>query len=226
MKFKLLRLIKLVLSGELKVHTGQYGEDIVLHKIFRNVPPTGFYVDVGAHHPFAISNTAYLWARGWRGVNVDASIQAVRRFEATRPQDVNVCAAVIATKSMAPNKKVTFYYNKTIDNNATCDPEIARARNLTKKAEVQCTTLKDIIKIASTRFGEQFDLLNIDIEGLDEEAIEDMAEWSCMPKVLMIKIYAEDIKELMMKPSVNVITSNGYELTQRNGHTAIFERLN
>ena len=91
---------------------------------------------------------------------------------------------------------------------------------------MQCTTLKDIIKIASTRFGEQFDLLNIDIEGLDEEAIEDMAEWSCMPKVLMIEIYAEDIKELMMKPSVNVITRNGYALTQRNGHTAIFERLN
>ena len=224
MKFKLRRLFRLILSGELKFYAGQYGEDIVLRKIFKSVPALGFYVDVGAHHPFTKSNTAYLWSRGWNGVNVDASIHTIKSFERARPADMNVCAAVVPTKSQPLNKKVIFYFNKNKDNTATCDPDIAKARQLNRTAEVSCTSLKQIIQNASERFGQRFDLLNVDIEGLDEGVIEDMAEWTCHPRILMIEIYAEDLISLIRKPSVDLIIANKYKLIQRMGHTAIFER--
>ena len=224
MKFKFFRLIKLVFSGQLKIHTGQYGEDIVLHKIFRSVQPSGFYVDVGAHHPFAISNTAYLWARGWKGANVDASEEAIKRFQKTRPKDINICAAVVPTSSLDRDKTIRFYFNRTIDNNATCDPEIAKGRNLANSSEVKCISLKQVIEQASEQFGQQFDLLNIDIEGLDEGAIEDITNWPCHPRVLMIEIYAESINALVKNPSVNLLIANGYKSVQRMGHTAIFEK--
>ena len=224
MKYQAKRLLKLFFSGQLKIHTGQYGEDIVLHKLFRNLPSTGYYVDVGAHDPFAISNTAYLWARGWKGVNVDASAEAIRRFQSIRPDDLNICAAVVPTEQLTPGKKITFYFNRTIDNNATCDPEIAQSRGLGRSIEVDCISLKNIIETAKKAFGTQFDLLNIDIEGLDEGAIRDMSDWACKPRVLMIEIYSQDLLDLASNATTKLIISHGYKLTQRMGHTAIFER--
>ena len=225
MKYQVKRLLKLIFSGQLKIHTGQYGEDIVLHKLFRNLPAEGYYIDVGAHHPFAISNTAYLWAKGWRGVNVDASAEAIKRFKSARPDDINICAAVIPTEQLTSDKKITFYFNKTIDNNATCDPEIAQSRNLAKRVEVNCTSLKQVIETAKEAFGKQFDLLNIDIEGLDEGAMADMADWACLPRVLMIEIYSKNLLDLADNATTKLIISHGYMLSQRMGHTAIFERI-
>lgn len=79
MKVKLARLLKFLGYGGLRGHFGQYGEDTFLRKFFRGRP--GFYIDVGAHHPFQLSNTAGLWLEGWNGVNIDASREAIRLFE-------------------------------------------------------------------------------------------------------------------------------------------------
>ncbi len=50
----------------LKSHAGIYysqeGEDILLRRIFGD-QTTGFYVDVGAHHPKRFSNTCYFYDR-------------------------------------------------------------------------------------------------------------------------------------------------------------------
>jgi hypothetical protein len=45
------------------------GEDVLTYKISRDYLgiEKGFYVDVGAHHPFAFSNTHLLYQSGWRG---------------------------------------------------------------------------------------------------------------------------------------------------------------
>jgi hypothetical protein len=45
---------------------GQEGEDLILEKLFEG-QKTGFFVDVGAHHPFRFSNTQLLYEWGWRG---------------------------------------------------------------------------------------------------------------------------------------------------------------
>lgn len=48
----------------------QEGEDLVLNRIFGE-QATGYYVDVGAHHPFRFSNTAIFYKKGWCGINID-----------------------------------------------------------------------------------------------------------------------------------------------------------
>ena len=40
----------------------QEGEDLILQRIFHN-QKDGFYIDVGAHHPFRFSNTALLYKK-------------------------------------------------------------------------------------------------------------------------------------------------------------------
>src|SRR6476646_5268501 len=55
----------------------QEGEDRVLASLLFKIRggkevTDGFYVDVGAHHPFKYSNTCFFYARGWQGINIDA----------------------------------------------------------------------------------------------------------------------------------------------------------
>ena len=78
MKFS--RALKLFTRhGSLRVRFSQYGEDTIIRKHFNK--SEGFYIDVGAHHPFRQSNTASLWLHGWQGVNVDANSESVEVFK-------------------------------------------------------------------------------------------------------------------------------------------------
>ena len=52
------------------------------------------YLDLGAHHPYVISNTALLYERGSRGVNVEANPALVVAFREVRPDDVTVNVGV------------------------------------------------------------------------------------------------------------------------------------
>ena len=59
-----LKTIMALFKGQIKCHTGQFGEDIVIKKLFDRKKKNGFYVDLGANHPFLHSNTAFFWLKG------------------------------------------------------------------------------------------------------------------------------------------------------------------
>lgn len=72
--YKILRSVRNKLFDDFGVKSySQEGEDLVLARIFGNLKlTTGFFVDIGAHHPTRFSNTFYFYRRGWCGINVDA----------------------------------------------------------------------------------------------------------------------------------------------------------
>lgn len=67
----------------------QEGEDLLLSRILGD-KKDGFYVDVGAHHPFRFSNTYLLYKQGWRGINIDAMPGSMKLFNRFRPRDINI----------------------------------------------------------------------------------------------------------------------------------------
>src|SRR5690554_515847 len=73
----------------------QEGEDILLRRIFEHNPP-GFYVDVGAHHPFRFSNTKLLYDKGWHGINIEPNPKVKECFLKFRSRDTTVFAGVSA----------------------------------------------------------------------------------------------------------------------------------
>ncbi len=130
---KLLRLLKLISRhGSARCHFSQHGEDVILHKLFGRKFSDGFYIDVGAHHPFRQSNTAYLWLMGWKGVNVDASKKAIAIFNSVRPNDINLWAAVVDDETGSRQSEITLYSNTELDLGATCDTELAKDRQTTR----------------------------------------------------------------------------------------------
>src|SRR5271166_7015278 len=74
----------------------QDGEDMILRRLLAG-QKSGFYVDVGAHHPYRFSNTCYFYRQGWRGINVDTNPDAIEAFRRDRPSDINVCVGVSDT---------------------------------------------------------------------------------------------------------------------------------
>ena len=72
------------------------GEDICARKLMIDIfgVTKGFYVDVGAHHPFNLSNTALLYSEGWRGINIDATPGSMEILRTYRPDDINLEIAV------------------------------------------------------------------------------------------------------------------------------------
>ena len=57
----------------------QGDEEKILNDIFSN-KKKGFYVDVGCYHPKRFSNTAFLYGKGWNGINIDANTKNLKLF--------------------------------------------------------------------------------------------------------------------------------------------------
>src|SRR5947209_5997811 len=83
----------------------QFGEDMILSWLFRPKRSPGFYLDIGAYHPVALSNTYGLYCKGWRGICVEPRPGAIDEFKLYRPRDVSLQLAVTAT----PADHIDFY---------------------------------------------------------------------------------------------------------------------
>jgi len=221
---KLSRVLRFIHQGSLRVHFSQHGEDVMLHKLFGRKKSTGFYVDIGAHHPFRQSNTAYLWLMGWNGVNVDASRTAIDLFKRVRPGDVNLWTAVVDDTTAEKQTEITLHSNMALDLGATCDPELARQRGTTRTEQVPCTSITEIINRYGASGGAGLDLLNIDIEGFDERAIASIDRWQVLPRVICIEIAQKNLRNLLDSPSCRTLERAGYLLSDRMGQSAIFQR--
>lgn len=151
----------------------QHGEDLILLNVFYllNIEKPS-YLDVGAHHPTNISNTALLYARGSRGVNVEANPNLIEEFHRRRPEDVNLNVGVATSEG-----KLSFYRIDEASGRNTFDKTVADAFiatnpkfAITDVIEIDTMTINKIVENhCSDRWP---NLLSIDVEGLDYDILE------------------------------------------------------
>lgn len=169
-----------------------FGEDILISILLRDEQVKGIYVDVGAYDPIRFSNTFLLAVNGWRGINIDASREAIERFNAARPNDVNIHALIAESE-----KEMEFYKFKS-DTYNTADAE-SLPRKLARNdpdlvphtvEKVTAVTLNSIL--AKHAEGQKIDLLNIDAEGFDLRILYSLDFNLYRPKVICLEINVED----------------------------------
>ena len=218
---KIDRVLKLFSRhGSIRLRFAQYGEDTIIRKFFKK--QEGLYIDIGAHHPFRQSNTAYLWLQGWRGINVDANLESIKVFRKIRPNDINVHSAIVSENFAQSNSVVNFYSSKAFDLGATVSPELALEREAIVEKQVPCTSLSKIIEKYALSDDRKIDFLNIDIEGLDEDAIEGISRWKKMPTMIAIETYVEAISDVMCTRTFKILTDAGYDYKYQIGLTSIY----
>lgn len=161
----------------------QNGEDLLILNFCKQLgleKPS--YLDLGAHHPFHISNTALLYERGSRGVNVEANPSLMKDFEIHRPEDKNVNIGIGNKVGMCP-----FYQVGTTSGiNSFCKDKIPSGYPVQEIIYVEMVPVSYILHYYCN---EKFpDLLFTDIEGLDLEVLEEIDFSLTRPKLICSEI--------------------------------------
>ena len=197
----------------------QEGEDRVLARYFEGMPP-GFYVDVGAHHPYRFSNTALLHRQGWRGINIDAMPGSMESFRKARPEDVNLEIGIADACGVA-----RFYvFNEKALN--TFDPDIARAHTkgdwrVEREIEVPLMPLADVLA-QHVPAGQVIDLLTVDAEGRDLQVLRsnDWSRWR--PRVVLAESLGQSIETVMNDPCAQFLLGVGYIIFAKTVNTVMY----
>lgn len=169
---------------------GQHADDLILEAIFARIgieKPS--YIDLGANHPLAISNTAALYFHGCRGINIEANPVLMRVIERVRPEDINLNVGVSVKEGVLPFYK---YDDKSgLNTFSRTEAESWGSGKIKEVIELPVTTLKKIVdKYCPDGFP---DFLDCDIEGLDFAVLEDYDLVSDGPKVICVEIRSKEI---------------------------------
>lgn len=198
----------------------QDGEDMVLRRLFEG-ETHGFYVDVGAHHPFRFSNTCYFHRGGWRGINIDANPAAIDEFHRHRPNDVNLCVGIAETSG----RLVFHRFNEpALD---TFDAALATERaklpgyRLVARSEVAVRRLDEVLA-EHLQAEQRIDFLSIDVEGLDLQALKSNDWRRFRPRVLLVEAREAELQNLDADPACNFARSVGYRPLAKTVNTVIF----
>ncbi|MDX8513533.1 FkbM family methyltransferase [Mesorhizobium captivum] len=159
----------------------QHGDDLAVLNIFKRLGiERPSYLDVGAYHPFDLSNTALLYERGSRGINVEPNEAQHALFLRARPDDINLCVGVAPVSG-----RLTFHHVAADPGRFTFDVATATTLGITRSLELPVMTLNEIV--AHHAGGVWPDLLSIDIEGMDADVLRTADFGADPPKAVIVE---------------------------------------
>jgi FkbM family methyltransferase len=198
-------------------------EDVRLRRAFPE-EPTGFYIDVGAYDPVESSLTKHFYDRGWRGINIEPSVQGFHRLCAERARDVNLNLGLSSREGT-----LTFYEPPPpMHGLATFTTgHAARHRETGLSLAERPVAVTTLARICEEHVRGQIDFLSIDVEGHEAEVLEgnDWSRWR--PRALVIEA-TEPLNAMPRSPLDTVLTHDRWEaLLLRAGYSfAAFDGLN
>lgn len=160
-------------SGPGKFTTNSYaqeGEDIVLQKMIGD-KRNGFYVEIGAHHPFRYSNTYLFYRKGWKGICIDPLPGIARKFALWRKRDIFLEIGI------AGRKDTLYYHQFKEPAYNTFDASLAKERvdkAISEEIAVKPVPVLPLCEVLDTYLPESqaIDFFSVDVEGLDLEVLQ------------------------------------------------------
>jgi FkbM family methyltransferase len=198
----------------------QEGEDMILKRMLEN-QQCGFYVDVGAHHPFRFSNTYYFYKQGWKGINIDAMPGSMSLFNNFRSRDINLEIPI-----SNGDEVLTYYsFNEPALNSFSTD--LSQERNgkneyfIQQEIKLQTSKLSNVLD-KYLPFGTTIDFLSIDVEGLDLDILHSMDLSKYKPKIILIEILGSSLSEIEKSAIALYLKKYGYSVFAKAMHTVFF----
>lgn len=176
----------------------QHGEEYIIYYAFKHIGffkngriPT--YIDVGAHDPYFISNTAFLHQLGCRGINVEANEELIKKFKKERPDDINLCFGIGPKEGVFSFYKTDFAGLNTFKKENIKYNEFLNEHDTGEKVKFE---VRDEVKIPVKRLdyviekyaqGKWPDFMSIDIEGMEYETLKG-CNFSQGPAVIAVEV--------------------------------------
>lgn len=180
----------------------------------------GFYIDVGAHHPFRYSNTYKFYLNGWSGINIDAMPGSMRLFNKHRPRDINIEIGIGLRNEEADffcfQEKAFNTFSESLANKYLSEGQI-----LSHRIKVKISPLAEILNKYINK-SKQIDFLNIDVEGHDFDVLKSNDWGRFKPNYILIEIHRSTLQEIFMRPETIFLKQYGYQLLANTCNTWIF----
>ena len=163
----------------------QTGEDMLIQFLFgmlRIERPS--FLDIGAFHPWKFSNTARLYVKGSRGINVEADPDSAVEIRRHRPGDLTL------NVGCGPESGLMTFYRMSASTLNTFSRDAAEAavresggvHRIVSTSEVEVWTVPRILAGHPCP-----DLVSIDVEGLDLAILKTLPDWGGRPAVMCVE---------------------------------------
>jgi len=168
----------------------QNGEDVFIWEILKTHDLKGtIYIDVGANHPTALSNTFLLYRKGLSGVICEPNRDYQDLFRRFRPRDIFLpfgCGGtsdiMVLNRGTVPTHNSLDFPNKAIANTYIHN----QGRSLDF---IPVFPLDHLLSILPLRF-DKISLINIDAEGMDYDVLRGAD--SVLEKAMIVCIEANN----------------------------------
>ena len=217
---------------------GQLGEDAVIYNhlgvLGLSPDKTGSYMDIGCFHPSRGSNTFKFYRNGSSGLVIDVGLQKKRFWSLVRPRDKFINAAVVPLSFKG--SKVKFVkqhgYGTAIDHVNGYGFLHSDDLQFVDIEVINPSQITDLCLKETNWLDTSWRLINIDIEGLDEQVILDFDLSLLKPDVIAIESFlpkgSSSLNKIRYHCSSHLtqkLAERGYSLQSICGPTLIFLRV-
>jgi FkbM family methyltransferase len=204
----------------------QCGEDLIMTHLFGPLKiekPT--YVDIGAHHPYFLSNTALFYSKGARGINIEPDPDLFQAFEKYREHDINLNIGIAEGKS----DTLDFYQMSDPVLNTFSKKEAETYRDdhghtIRAVSKVPVLPVNQVLQKYLKR--RPLDILSIDVEGLDFQILKAVDYKRYKPKIICIETisYSETGNGVKNQAIITFLEKKGFLLFADTYINTIFVR--
>lgn len=208
------------MDGYVHKSFSQEGEDLLVHRIFGD-KATGFYVDVGAHHPVRFSNTYYFYKRGWRGINIEPNLTGIRLFKRYRPRDINLALGI----SNEPGELIYWMFDEPALN--SFDKELTEKRLAETEYRLIGTKQIKVVRLESVlaeyvQPDVQIDFMTIDAEGHDLSVLRSNNWERFRPKWLLVESIVQSPLDEIRSDQHQFLLAQQYKLYAKTLNTYFY----
>jgi FkbM family methyltransferase len=206
----------------------QDGEDILLRPLLLASTPNydqykGFYIDIGAHHPFRHSNTMHYYEQGWRGINIEPTPDAITLFNTYRERDINLNIGIGSER----DKKTLYCFEdsslNSFDNSLVDSNDSYKVVNT---IDVEIYTLAEILA-EHLPSGTTIDFMSIDVAGLDLSLLQSNNWDLYKPRFILVEDVDSSFNKVDATEEIyQFLSTKGYEQAYKTPHTLLFKQKN
>ncbi|MCY7361009.1 MAG: FkbM family methyltransferase, partial [Ignavibacteria bacterium] len=196
------------------------GEDVLLEYILGNINFAGSFLDIGAHHPIKFSNTYKFYLSGWRGINIEARPGSSLIFNELRPGDINLEIPVSDKEEELIYHIFNYPELNSFSDQHVFENDGLRNLKVIEKVKLKTLTISTILK-KYWKPTHNFDLLSLDVEGLDLRILKSIDFKSYLFNFIIVEDKL-DIEDLQNGRIFNLLISEGYKLYSKLFYSTIY----
>ncbi len=195
----------------------QDGEELYLAEKLGGIE-NGFYVDIGACHPYRFSNTYWAYKCGWSGINIEPNKEGYDMLRKHRARDVNLWCGVAESDG-----KLDYYEFETPEFNSF---DIKEFEGIRKPKRVTSVPVYRLEEILDKNHVDKIDFIDIDVEGMEMEVLKSNNWEKYQPEYILVEQKNMNVEDIKDSDIYIFLQQFGYICEWKSLRTAIYKKSN